>query len=227
MRFKDVFSIIGPAMVGPSSSHTAGAVRLGLVGMQLLEEVPSRAIITLYGSFAHTYKGHGTDLALVAGLLGWGTADSRIPSALEQAGRVGMELHFRTGAARCAHPNTAELELTGATGHQATLLGASVGGGNIEIQQVDGFQVPFTGGYPTLLVYHRDTPGILAGITGILKEHSMNIGYMKVDRTNRSGSALTVIEADQSVQDDVRRRVADLPGVDRAVCIHLQEGVPE
>ncbi|MGN7759991.1 L-serine ammonia-lyase, iron-sulfur-dependent subunit beta [Paenibacillus sp. 22594] len=212
MRFKDVFSIIGPSMIGPSSSHTAGAVRLGLVGRMLLGEQPEQAIITLYGSFADTGLGHGTDLALTAGLLGWNTDDSRIPEALRYAEQQGLQMTFRRGSGRTSHPNTAELEVT-VKETSVRMKGTSIGGGNIKIQCVDDFDVSFTGMYPTLLLYHDDRSGVIAGITQIMNTTGTNIGYMDLDRKARNGEALTVLETDQALDESHISQLGGLPFV--------------
>lgn len=212
MRFKDVFSIIGPAMVGPSSSHTAGAARLGRVARQLLGETPVRAEVTFYGSFADTYRGHGTDLAIVGGLLDMATDDLRIPRSLELAEAAGIDVVLRQGKAVTAHPNTARLRLEGAT-RAAEMIGASIGGGNIEVVGVDGFDVKFIAMYPTACVYHRDRPGMVAEMTALLSRAGINIGHMDVDRKGRSGEALTVIEADSPFPAEVAAALRQLADV--------------
>ncbi|MNN27518.1 L-serine dehydratase, beta chain [compost metagenome] len=200
MRFKDVFSIIGPAMVGPSSSHTAGAVRIGRSARQLLGAVPSRAEILFYGSFAATYQGHGTDTAIVGGLLDYATDDPRIPDSLQLAAQSGVTVSFAEGKGLYSHPNTAELWLTSeATGQSLTMTGTSIGGGSIEIVKVNGFTVRFSGVYPTLIISHSDVPGMIADMTQLFKSHGMNIGFMSVDRKSRSGEAVTVLELDAAV----------------------------
>lgn len=213
MRFKDVFSIIGPAMIGPSSSHTAGAVRIGRIARQLFAAgTPERAEITFYGSFAETYKGHGTDLAIVAGLLGYDTDDLRIPHALEHAKAAGMRVRFRQAQNRAYHPNTAKLELATAM-RQLAVLGCSIGGGNVEMVEIDGFDVKFTGAYPTLVIFHEDRPGMIADVTDLLRRVQINIGRMDVDRKERSGEALTVLELDSPVSAELTRALRGLPGV--------------
>jgi L-serine dehydratase len=203
MRFKDVFSIIGPAMVGPSSSHTAGAVRIGRVARQLLGAgTPERAIVTFYGSFADTYQGHGTDLAVIAGLLDCDTDDSRIPHSREEAEKAGMAVEFRIGVNPLYHPNTVRLELFKGE-RRLTAAGSSIGGGNVEMFSVDGFDVKFTGMYPTLVLYHRDRPGMIADVAELLRRHHLNIGSMDVDRKARSGDALTVMEVDSPVSEEI------------------------
>ncbi len=224
MRFKDVFSIIGPVMIGPSSSHTAGAVLLGRVARSLLGAVPSECSITLYGSFAETYQGHGTDLALIGGLLDMDTDDPRIPISFELAASAGLTVRFRSGVG-ATHPNMALLKLSGG-GKQASVRGASIGGGNIAIDTVDGFDVKFSGLYPTLVLRHYDRPGVVADITGLLSREGINIGHMTVDRKSRSGEAMTVIETDERVSDPLWTLLTSTPDVKEARRLHLAERSP-
>jgi len=212
MRFKDVFSIIGPAMIGPSSSHTAGAARIGRVARQLLGEAPRRAEIVFYGSFADTYRGHGTDLAVVGGLMDWATDDPRIADSLRLAGEAGLDVTIRTGRLAAVHPNTVRIDLAGER-RASRVQAASIGGGNIEVHAVDGFDVKFTAMYPTLLVYHRDRPGMIAELAALLSGEGINIGYMDVDRKRRNGDALTVVEADAPLGADLAARIAALKDV--------------
>lgn len=220
MRFKDVFSIIGPAMIGPSSSHTAGAVRLGLAGRKLLGGEPETALVTFFGSFADTYKGHGTDLAVAAGLLGCQTDDPGIPGALRLAEARGMKLDFRAGAGRPGHPNTLKLELVRGE-RKSRMTGSSIGGGDIEVSEVDGFHVVFSCKYPALLVYHDDRPGVLAGVTRLLNEGAVNIGHMVLDRKGRSSDALAVLETDQELPAGLAEELERLPAVKRIAQIDL------
>lgn len=175
MRFKDVFSIIGPSMIGPSSSHTAGAARIGLAARRLLGVMPDAVRVSFYGSFAATYQGHGTDTAIAGGLLGFRTDDPRLPDAIELAGEAGMELVFREGKGLFPHPNTVRLELRGAGGQRLSLLGTSIGGGNVEIVEVNGFSVKFGCACPAVLVRHRDQPGVIAALTAALQQAGLNI----------------------------------------------------
>ena len=161
----NIFDMMGPVMVGPSSSHTAGAARIGNMGRTLLGEEVARADIGLHGSFAETGFGHGTDRALLAGLLGMKPDDLRIPNAYEEANRAGMAYSFRTVELRDAHPNTALLELTGKSGKQLTLQASSIGGGAIVVNKIDGIDVNFTGDFNTLIVRNQDESGSVAAIT--------------------------------------------------------------
>jgi L-serine dehydratase len=220
MRFKDVFSIIGPGMVGPSSSHTAGAVRLGRVARKLFGALPEKADITLYGSFADTYRGHGTDLALTAGLLDYDTDDLRIRRSAELAEEAGMKVVFTTSNKAVPHPNTAKIVLTSGD-RQETVVGSSIGGGNIEITSVNGYDVKFSANYPTLLVFHKDRPGMIASITQLLGAQGVNISFMDVDRKGRLSDALTVIETDEQVPDLLLKLIERLPDVNRVVQLDL------
>lgn len=212
MRFKDVFSIIGPDMIGPSSSHTAGAVRIGRAARQLCGVQPEKAVISLYGSFADTYRGHGTDIALAAGLLDWDTNDSRIPGALRHAERAGMDIVFQTAKGAQLHPNTAKIDMT-AAGCRISVTGVSIGGGNIEIIAIDDYAVRFSGMCPTVVIRHQDRIGIIAEMTGLFGRHSLNIASMEVDRRRRSGEALTVIEADGNWNPQLLTKLYSLTGL--------------
>lgn len=220
MRFKDVFSIMGPCMVGPSSSHTAGAARLGKTARHILGSQPEEAKILLYGSFATTYQGHGTDLALIGGLLNYDTDDERIKDAHKMAERAGMQVSIIPSQKAGVHPNTVTLQLRRGE-EQVVVTGSSIGGGNIEITNVNGFDIKFTAMYPTFLVFHNDRRGILAEMTELFMHANANIGYMEVDRKSRSGDALTVIEIDELLDTGLVDQIAGLQDVHRVRVIHL------
>ncbi len=194
-----MFDIAGPIMVGPSSSHTAGAVRLGAMARVILGEPPATADIKLHGSFAKTYRGHGTDKAIVAGLLGFAPDDERIKTALVLAADFGLKYSFATVDLPDVHPNTAVLELVGASGQRRRIAGASVGGGNILITSIDGYPVRVTGQYHTLITIHDDKPGVIAFVTRELAQAGVNIAFMQVSRSERGAEALMVIEADEPI----------------------------
>ncbi|GLX69719.1 L-serine ammonia-lyase, iron-sulfur-dependent subunit beta [Paenibacillus glycanilyticus] len=221
MRFKHVFSIIGPVMVGPSSSHTAGAARIGRVARQLLGCSPEEAEITLYGSFAETYSGHGTDLALLGGLLDYDTDDARIPDAFAEAERLGMRYDIRVGTGVMPHPNFAEITLR-AGSREANVQGASIGGGNIEIHSINGFDAGCTGNYPTLVIAHQDQVGVIASITGMVSASGLNIGFMNVARKARSGAAMTIIEGDRVPPDELVESLHKLPSVENVSVIDVR-----
>ena len=209
----NIFDMMGPVMVGPSSSHTAGAARIGNMGRTLLGEEVARADIGLYGSFAETGFGHGTDRALLAGLLGMKPDDLRIPNAYEEANRAGMAYSFRTVELRDAHPNTALLELTGKSGKKLTLQAASIGGGAIVVNKIDGIDVNFTGDFNTLIVRNQDEFGSVAGVTNILSQLRINVANMSVNRHRRGGDALMVIETDQHIKPRQVEFLSELPGI--------------
>lgn len=221
VRFKDVFSIIGPSMVGPSSSHTAGAVRIGRAARRIFGAFPVQADIVFYGSFAETYQGHGTDLAVVGGLMDFAADDMRVRDSLNLAEAAGMKVTMKTAQNVAYHPNTVQLKLKDDTGREDIIRGASIGGGNVEILAVNGFDVKFTMNYPVLLVFHRDTPGMVARITGILDVGVVNIGFMDVDRKGRGGEALTVVETDEVVPSELREQIEALSHVHRVVFADL------
>ena len=209
----DVFDILGPVMVGPSSSHTAGAVRIGRMARTLLGAAPVRADIGLHGSFADTGQGHGTDRALVAGLLGMKPDDLGIPESFEIAVGQGLEFRFHTIHLRDAHPNTAVIEVRDAHGKQLELQAASIGGGRIVVNKLDGIDVSFTGDYNTLVVRNHDENGTLAAVTTILSQLRINVANMSLNRDRRGGDALTVVETDQKIPQDALERIRGLYGV--------------
>lgn len=198
--FLDIFDILGPVMIGPSSSHTAGAARIGAIGRALLREEVAKAQIFLHGSFAETGIGHGTDRALVGGLLGMKPDDLRLPNAFEEARKAGLSYEIATIDLKAAHPNTAKLVLRGKEGGTLTLQASSLGGGRIVVTQLDGVDVSFTGACPTLIVRNRDKHGSVAAVTQLLDQLRVNVATMSVCRDRRGGEALMVIETDQRLE---------------------------
>lgn len=206
-----LFDILGPVMVGPSSSHTAGACRLGLMARAILGATPERARIALHGSFAATGEGHGTHRAIVGGLIGLMPDDLRLRDAYAEAERAGLRWEFATiDLGDDAHPNTAIFEVE-AGGESARVRGASIGGGRIEVTEVDGFAVSLGGDYDTLVLLAEDVPGTIAAITGIMAAEGINLATMRVDRTGRHLDALMTIEADQPVPDRVLNQIRAFP----------------
>lgn len=207
----NLFDILGPTMVGPSSSHTAGACRLGFVTQALAGGPPERAEIDLHGSFAMTGEGHGTKRAIVGGLLGMRPDDAGLRDSLERAGERGLEFAFRTvDLGEGAHPNTAHIRAW-RDGRETSLRGASIGGGRIEVEQVDGMDVSLTGTLPALVLVADDVPGTIAEIAGLLAERELNVATMRVDRTGRGERALMTIEIDGPIPDDVVREIGAKP----------------
>lgn len=216
------FDVIGPAMVGPSSSHTAGAVRLGLLAHHIAGGFPpfGRVRIELHGSFAATGKGHATDRGIVAGLLGFFPDDERIRDSLEHARRRGIGVEFRDADFGAdAHPNSARVTFYFSDGTKLETLGASVGGGNVEIREIDGFRTNLTGTLDALLCWHLDRPGFLAHVTGLLACVSANIAAIITARRMRGNEAFTVIKTDSPIPDDCLSVLNKIPFVSRSVRI--------
>lgn len=208
-----VFDVIGPRMVGPSSSHTAGALRLGLLARAALGCAPEKAVVGLHGSFATTYRGHGTDRAVAAGLLGMAPDDPRIPTSLSVAREAGLEIDFEpVDLGSGAHPNTLVFDLRG-DGRAATLTGSSVGGGAVRVTEVNGREVEITGEFDTLMVVARDEPGTTAAVTRLLAERDVNIAFLEVTRQKRGGEATMIVEADHPIPEAVIDAVGEFEWV--------------
>jgi L-serine dehydratase len=216
MKYRSAFEIIGPVMIGPSSSHTAGAARIGRVARTLFGKQPKRAIISLYGSFAKTYKGHGTDYALIGGLLDFDTFDERIPSALELAENEGIEVKFVTETAVPEHPNTVKINLYDEE-KELEVVGISIGGGTIEITELNSFKLKLSGEHPAILVVHEDRFGMISSVTSILSKYEINIGHMEVSRKEKGDMALMVIETDQKIADGVITELESLSNVTQII----------
>lgn len=215
----DIFDLIGPVMVGPSSSHTAGAVRIGYVARKLLREEPKSARITLHGSFAATGRGHGTDKAIVAGLLGMHPDDERIPRSFELAWEQGLDFSFELRELRAAHPNTARLDLTGESGKRLSMTGASVGGGRIEVRELDGIALSFSAEKPTLIIRNEDQPGSISIVSAVLANLGINIATFHVNRSSRGGQAIMVIECDSPVPLSTVNTIAAMQGIISAAAV--------
>ncbi|WP_163530495.1 L-serine ammonia-lyase, iron-sulfur-dependent subunit beta [Halobacillus ihumii] len=198
MKFRSVFDIIGPVMIGPSSSHTAGAARIGRAARHLFGREPKYATIHLYGSFKDTYKGHGTDVAIIGGLLDYDTDDTRISTALDTAREKGMKVQFIEEEEQTDHPNTARIKI-GDEQDEIELVGISIGGGKAEITELNGFELRLSGSHPAILLIHNDRYGAIASATTILASHEINIGRMEVSRKGEGEQALMVIEVDQNI----------------------------
>lgn len=207
----NLFDILGPTMVGPSSSHTAGAARLGFVARAVAGGQPDRALIELHGSFAMTGEGHGTKRAMIGGLLGYRPDDTRLRESLERATETGLAYEFETAdLGDEAHPNSARIHLW--RGETKTVLrGCSVGGGRILIEEIDGLPVALTGSLPTIVVQADDVPGTIAEITGLCAEEGLNVATMRVDRTNRGGYALMTIEVDGRIPLELEATLSEKP----------------
>ncbi len=222
----DLFDIVGPIMIGPSSSHTAGAARIGRITRMLLGTRPVEASIGLWGSFQKTYQGHGTDKALIGGLLGMNVDDIRLRDSLSLAEKEGLSYSFHNVSLRGAHPNTVVLEVLGADGRKIAVQAASVGGGEIVIQSIDGMEAEFSGHENTLVITHHDTPGMIARMTGEIAQSRLNIATMKVFRQSAGGKALVALEMDGSAEEGLLCRLRALDGVYHVSYIAGREAKP-
>ena len=208
-----LLDIIGPVMVGPSSSHTAGACRLGLLARCLVGGTPERALVELHGSFARTGEGHGTDKAIVGGLMGFRPDDERLRTALEIAEGEGLDYRFdKTTIADDAHPNTVRVSLERA-GRRAVMTGASLGAGRVLVSEIDGYPVEVSGGYHTIVLVAEDVKGSVARIATALADDGLNIATLRLTRKQRGGDAFMVIELDEAPGEDVRDHILALPWV--------------
>jgi L-serine dehydratase len=219
----NLFDIVGPTMVGPSSSHTAGAVRIGNACRKLLGEAVQHADIYFHGSFWATGKGHGTDKAIIAGLLGMAVDDENIPHSFEIAVKKGLEFSFSEIDLGEVHPNTVKLILKGVNGKELEVVAASVGGGRINVSEIDGQVADFSGEYPTLIIYNQDKPGLVAKVSDMLQNRSINIATMQLHRSGRGGIAVMVIETDQEVWPVALESLRAMDGVDKVTYYSLND----
>jgi len=218
----NVFDIIGPIMVGPSSSHTAGAVKIGYISNKLMGEKISSATIYFHGSFLTTGKGHGTDRAITAGLLGMKPDDIRIPESLILAEKEGLSVQFEAIELRDAHPNSVKLNLIGVTGRNLEVVASSLGGGSIKICQIDGLDTNFCGDYPTLVVHNLDQPGHITEVASMLGHKSVNIATMQLYRNRRGGDAVMVLECDQEISQESIKWLEHLEGIRKVTYLSLE-----
>lgn len=210
----DLFDIIGPIMIGPSSSHTAGAARIGRVARRLLGEPIAQATIVFHGSFAKTWKGHGTDRAVIGGLLDMDVDDLRLRESLMLAQQAGLQYVFSVAQLRDAHPNTVLIHAVGQSGARISVQGASVGGGRIRVESIDGLEVNFSGEDDTLIIRHQDRPGEIAQVTDLVARADVNIAAMRMFRQERGGSAVMVLELDARPEREIIEAMRALDGVD-------------
>lgn len=209
----EIFDILGPVMVGPSSSHTAGVVRVANITRSMLGDDVKNALIKFHGSLAKTFKGHGSDLAVIAGLMGFAADDERINDSFRHAGERGMSFSFETVALKDAHPNTLIIEAESFAGKKITVEGESIGGGNVIIKKIDGLAVEFSGKYNTLLIRHQDVPGAISLVTSLLMTLRINIAGMRVFRSERGGNAIMVIETDEDIKKEYEAVFEALPNI--------------
>ncbi len=204
MTFISAFDVIGPNMIGPSSSHTAGAVSIALLAKKMLPGKVKKAEFTLYGSFAETYRGHGTDRALLGGIMGFATDDLRIRDSFQIADEIGLAYQFHANEQeKDTHPNTVDIRIENEEGAVLTVRGVSTGGGKVQIIRINQVKVEFTGEYSTLIVVHDDKPGLVAHIAKSLSENNVNIAFMRLYREDKGAIAHSVIESDEKIPQQV------------------------
>lgn len=221
MKNYGVFDVLGPVMIGPSSSHTAGAEKLGRAARSIAEGDIKSVAFYLHGSFSKTYRGHGTDRALVAGILGMKPDDERIRDSFKVAEDAGIDIQFIKADLGDVHPNTVKMEITKTNGNLVSVTGSSIGGGNIVVTDINGDSVEFGGEYPVILVKHNDRRGMISKITFALALGNINIATLKVGRTMRGDIATTLIETDNMVSKDVVSEITAVDGVINVKAINL------
>lgn len=205
-----VFDIIGPVMIGPSSSHTAGADRIGLLARYILKEEPKAAQIIFYGSFAKTYHGHGTDRAVIAGLLGYGADNPAIRNAATLAKEKQLQISIKTSDDEAAHPNTVKILLTGVSGKKLTVVGVSLGGGKISIRRINDFDTDISGETFTLLSIYDDQAGVVSQVSSLIAQEEINISQMRVFRKGKHQQAVMIINTDSRVPQKVVEKMTEL-----------------
>jgi L-serine dehydratase len=208
-----VFEIMGPIMIGPSSSHTAGAEKLGKAASSILDKSFDSVEFYLHGSFAKTYKGHGTDKALVAGILGMSADDERLRESLQIAEQRGIKVDFIETDLGEVHPNTAKIVMKNKGVVLLTLVGSSIGGGNIVINEIDGSALEISGQYPVIIATYKDVKGMISKITGVIASHEVNIATLKVSRSSKGEVATTVIETDNTASANIIEEISQIENV--------------
>lgn len=214
MQVISVFDVIGPNMIGPSSSHTAGALRIALMARKIVDRPIRKVTFILYGSFARTYHGHGTDRALLGGILGYSTEDKRIRDSFAYAREAGIEFSFETNTQETdVHPNTARMLITDDLDQVHDIVGESIGGGKARITKIDGLEVNISGDMPTLVVVHHDEPGVIAKITDRLFLEDINIAFIDLSRKSKNGVAVAVFELDGAIDVSILNRLKRISAI--------------
>lgn len=222
MNFLSIFDVIGPNMIGPSSSHTAGAVSMALLARKMCPSPICRVTFTLYGSFAKTYRGHGTDRALLGGILGFATDDARIRDSFSLAREASVEYEYIVDEETVTdHPNTADMDILCVDGYRLLVRGVSVGGGKVKIVRINQIDVEFTGEYSTLIVRQTDKPGVVAHITQCLSNYNVNIAFMRMFREDKGATAYTVVESDEPIPDSILQEMKENAYVHELMLIQI------
>ena len=208
MSFISVFDVLGPNMIGPSSSHTAGAAKIAYLAQKMITGPLIQVDFTLSGSFARTYRGHGTDRALLGGIMGFTTDDMRIRNSFEIAETEGIAFTFLPDEEETdVHPNTVDIHMVNKAGQEMTVRGESLGGGKVRISRINKVQVDFTGEYSAVIVIQKDRPGVVAHITKALSDRNVNIAFMRLFREGKGNVAYTIVESDGHLPENIREEL--------------------
>lgn len=208
MSFISVFDVMGPNMIGPSSSHTAGAARIAFLAQKMLNGPLKKVEFILYGSFARTYRGHGTDRALLGGIMGFATDDMRIRNSFDIADEQGLQYSFIPNKEETdIHPNTVDISMVNEMGQELTIRGESLGGGKVRIVEINHVDVDFTGEYSAVIVIQKDVPGVVAYITKCLSDKRVNIAFMRLFRESKGNTAYTIVESDGQLPENIAETI--------------------
>ncbi len=222
MSFISVFDVLGPNMIGPSSSHTAGAAVIAFLAQKMIDGPLTRVEFTLYGSFAKTYKGHGTDRALLGGIMGFATDDMRIRDSFQIARERNLDFSFLVNEQETeVHPNTVDITMENAAGQTMTIRGESLGGGKVQIVRINQVKVVFTGEYSAVIVIHQDKPGVVAHITSALSDRNVNIAFMRLFRESKGEIAYTIVESDGRLPEDITEKLHENVNVHNVMVVQL------
>ena len=222
MSFISVFDVLGPNMIGPSSSHTAGAAVIAFMAHKMIAPPLEKVDFTLYGSFSRTYRGHGTDRALLGGIMGFGADDVRIRNSFQIAEERGLAYSFTPReSGDDTHPNTVDIRMENAAGQVMTVRGESLGGGKVRISRINGVSVDFTGDYSTVIVVQQDKPGVVAHITKVLSDRNVNIAFMRLFREVKGRTDYTIVESDGRFPEGIEEPLADNPNVQDVMIIEM------
>lgn len=214
MSYVSVFDVLGPNMIGPSSSHTAGAAVIAFLAHKMITPPLKKVDFTLYGSFAKTYHGHGTDRALLGGMMGFNTDDIRIRNSFQIAAERGLAYSFTPCESETdIHPNTVDIRMENARGQVMAVRGESLGGGKVRISRINGVSVDFTGDYSTVIVVQQDKPGVVAHITKVLSDSNVNIAFMRLFRESKGNTAYTIVESDGRFPEGIAEPLRNNPNV--------------
>lgn len=225
MSFISVFDVLGPTMIGPSSSHTAGACAIAHLAQKMNRGTLTEAEFILYGSFAKTYRGHGTDRALLGGIMGFAADDVRIRDSFDIAKERGIAYRFIPDETETdVHPNTVDIRMVNDSGTQTTVRGESLGGGKVRIVQINQVPVDFTGEYHAVIIMQKDTPGVAAHITKVLSERDVNIAFMRLFRKGKGEQAYTIVESDGQLPEDITKSLLENPNIQDVMLVQTEEG---